>query len=218
MDAVYRIATGPLAWVALLFFFGGSLFRIVRMIQLARKEKVILPYMDVRHSLRSLGHWLLPFGTRNMRMRPAMTVVTFAFHLGVVLTPLLLLAHVELWRQAWGFGWFTVSERAADVMTVVVLAGALFFLLRRLTHAEVLNVTSWGDWGFLALVLGTFGSGFLAHHHVADYSTLMVVHVLCGEAMLVAIPLTRLSHMFYFFFTRAYMGCEFGLVRHSRDW
>jgi nitrate reductase gamma subunit len=218
MDALYRFATGPLAWLTLGFFVAGSAWRLVRMVQMARKEKVILPYMDLRHSLRSLAHWLFPFGARNMRLRPVMTVVTFAFHISVVVTPLFLLAHVELWRQAWGFGWVTVSERAADGMTLVVLAGVLFFFLRRLVQAEVLRVTTWGDWGFLALVLGTFGTGFLAHHQLFDYRTLMVLHVLFGEAMLVAIPLTRLSHMLYFFFTRAYMGCEFGLVRHARDW
>jgi hypothetical protein len=36
--------------------------------------------------------------------------------------------------------------------------------------------------------------------------------------MLVAIPFTRLSHMLFSIFTRAYMGSEFGKVRHAQDW
>lgn len=43
-------------------------------------------------------------------------------------------------------------------------------------------------------------------------------HDLSGEIMLVAIPFTRLSHMIFSVFTRAYMGSEFGGVRHARDW
>jgi len=35
---------------------------------------------------------------------------------------------------------------------------------------------------------------------------------------LLVIPWTRLVHMLWFVFTRAYMGSEFGAVRHSRDW
>ena len=36
-----------------------------------------------------------------------------------------------------------------------------------------------------------------------------------GEIMLVAIPFTRLSHMIFSPLTRAYMGSEFGKVRHA---
>jgi len=46
----------------------------------------------------------------------------------------------------------------------------------------------------------------------------LILHILSGEIMLMAIPFTRLSHMLFFWFTRAYMGCEFGLVRNARDW
>ena len=35
---------------------------------------------------------------------------------------------------------------------------------------------------------------------------------------LLAIPFTRLSHMLFSPFTRAYMGSEFGKVRMARDW
>jgi nitrate reductase gamma subunit len=47
---------------------------------------------------------------------------------------------------------------------------------------------------------------------------MLILHILTGEILLVAIPFTRLSHMFFFFFTRAYMGSEFGSVRNARDW
>jgi nitrate reductase gamma subunit len=47
---------------------------------------------------------------------------------------------------------------------------------------------------------------------------MLVLHIVTGEIMLAAIPFTRLSHMFYAPFTRAYIGSEFGAVRHARDW
>ena len=42
------------------------------------------------------------------------------------------------------------------------------------------------------------------------------VHIVTGAAWLMVIPFTRLIHMLWFPFTRAYMGSEFGAVRHSR--
>jgi nitrate reductase gamma subunit len=46
----------------------------------------------------------------------------------------------------------------------------------------------------------------------------MILHIISGEVMLVAIPFTRLSHMLFAPLTRAYMGSEFGGVRHAKDW
>jgi hypothetical protein len=39
-----------------------------------------------------------------------------------------------------------------------------------------------------------------------------------GALWLMIIPFTRIVHMLFFPFTRAYMGNEFGYVRNARDW
>ena len=66
--------------------------------------------------------------------------------------------------------------------------------------------------------LSPFITGFLAYHQWFGYQFFATLHMLAGEIMLVAIPFTRLSHMIFAPFTRAYMGSEFGGVRHARDW
>ena len=48
---------------------------------MAKKDKVVLPYMNWKFGLRSIMHWIIPFGARNMRMRPAFTVLSFLFHI-----------------------------------------------------------------------------------------------------------------------------------------
>ena len=40
---LYEIVRGPLAWVALLVFFLGTIYRIVSMLIEARKDKVVYP-------------------------------------------------------------------------------------------------------------------------------------------------------------------------------
>ncbi len=214
----YEIVRGPLAWVALLVFFLGTIYRIVSMLIEARKDKVVYPYMSLKYGLRSLMHWLIPFGSVNMRMRPVMTVVTFVFHICLVLTPILLLAHIILVYESWTIQWWSLPESVADVMSVLVVLACVFFLVRRIVSPEVQNVTYMSDYVLLAVVMLPFLTGFLAYHQLGPYRPMLILHILAGEIMLVAIPFTRLSHMFFFFFTRAYMGSEFGNVRNSRDW
>ncbi|MEJ2100313.1 MAG: nitrate reductase [Desulfobacterales bacterium] len=202
MDTLYIFVSGPLAWVAFIIFFGGSLFRLISLIILVhRKEKFIYSYMSLKYSLRSILHWSTPFATDNMRKHPALTMVAFAFHICLLLTPIFLLAHVTLIDESWNVSWWT-----------------LFFLVRRLVSPEVNYVTSASDYIMLAIIAAPFVTGFLAYYQWFEYQIFMLLHVLSGEVMLVAIPFTRLSHMLFAPLTRAYMGSEFGGIRHAKDW
>lgn len=215
---MYEFVSGPLVWISFILFIAGSLYRLVSMFRLARKDKVIYPYMSLKYGLRSLIHWIIPFASTNMRKRPAMTVITFAFHICLVLTPIFLLSHNLLWYQSWKISWWTLSEGTADVMTVIVILAGICFLIRRLLLPEVRFVTFVSDYALLAIALAPFLTGFLAYHQWLPYKTMLILHILSGEIMLIAIPFTRLSHMLFFAFTRAYMGSEFGAVRNSKDW
>ena len=214
MDTLYIFVSGPLAWMAFIIFFGGSLFRLISLIILVhRKEKFIYSYMSLKYSLRSILHWSTPFATENMRKHPALTIVAFAFHICLLLTPIFLLAHVTLVDESWNVSWWTLPEGAAQIMSLIVIAGCVFFLVRRLVSPEVKYVTSASDYIMLAIIAAPFVTGFLAYYQWFEYQIFMLLHVLAGEIMLVAIPFTRLSHMLFAPLTRAYMGSEFGACR-----
>jgi nitrate reductase gamma subunit len=219
MNSFYNFVSGPLAWVAFIIFIGGSLFRLISLLILVhRKEKFIYAYMSLKYSLRSILHWSTPFATENMKKHPALTVVAFAFHICLLLTPIFLLAHVTLIDESWNLSWWTLPEGVAQIMTLIVIAGCVFFLIRRLVSPEVNYVTSASDYIILAIVAAPFVTGFLAYYQWFGYQFFLNLHILTGEIMLVAIPFTRLSHMLFAPLTRAYMGSEFGGVRHAKDW
>jgi len=125
---------------------------------------------------------------------------------------------VMLWDQFFGVSYVTIPDNVADIMTLVVIGACLFFAGRRITQPEVRYITTPQDWVALVIVLAPFLTGFLAYHQLLDYDLMIILHVVAGEIMLAAIPFTRLSHMVFAVFTRAYMGSEFGGVRHARDW
>ncbi len=215
---MYEIVTGPLVWITFIAFIGGSVYQLVTMYLLAKKEKVVLPYMSWKFGLRSLLHWVIPFASTNWRKRPIMTIVTFAFHTCLVLTPLILTPHILMVKKAWNVNWPALPEPLADFMTVIVILSCFFFLARRLILPEVKFVTSKSDYILLALTIAPFLTGFFSYHQILHYKSMVIFHILSGEIMLIAIPFTRLGHMLYFAFTRAYMGSEFGNVRNSKDW
>ena len=207
--SLYTLVRGPLVWVAFLVFIGMSIFKVRRLYLMAKNEKVVLPGIKGPAARRSILHWILPFGSRNWRMRWPVTITTFVFHIGLVFTPIFLLSHNVLWYESWGISWWSLSEKVADIMTFLVIVTSVIFLMRRIFSPEVKFVTSSDDLLILAISFFPFLTGFLAYHEwLLPYKAMVILHMLFGEAMLIAIPFTRLGHMFYFFLTRAFLGSQ----------
>ena len=215
---MYEFVSGPLVWIAFIVFIGGSLYRIYKMLSDSNKEKVVFPHMSLKHSLASLVHWVIPFNNQYMQKRPIFTIVSFAFHICLILTPIFLLAHLVLLDESWNISWFNIPDGIADWMTIIVIAGSIFYLIRRLTDPVVINVTDASDYLLLAITVLPFITGFIAYHQLFAYKIIVILHILAGEIMLIAIPFTRLSHMLFFVFTRALFGSEQGYWKHSKDW
>ena len=215
---MYTFVSGPLVWIAFAVFIGGMAYQLVTMLKLAKKDKVVYPYMSIKYGLRSLFHWMVPFASRNMRMRYETTIITFTFHICLILVPIFLTAHVMMFSFAWGPNWGTLTERGADWLTILVVLAAVFFLVRRWMLPEVRFVTFTSDYLLLLAAAAPFITGFIASRQWFDYETMVVIHMISGAVMLMVIPFTRLSHMLFFPFTRSYMGSEFGAVRHAKDW
>lgn len=219
MHDIYYFLSGPMVWISFIIFVGGSLYKLIHLFMLAnKKEKFIFSYMSWRYGLRSIFHWLTPFATENWKRNPFLTIVTFTFHICLIFVPIFLLSHIILLDESWDIRWWSLPESLADVLTVLVICGCIFFLVRRLKFPEVRYVTSASDYILLAIVAAPFVTGFFAYHQWFGYKVFTLLHILTGEIMLIAIPFTRLSHMLISPFTRAYMGSEFGGVRHSKDW
>ena len=219
MHNLYNFVTGPLVWVSFTIFIGGSLYRLISLfISIHKKEKFIFSYMSWRYSLRSIFHWIIPFATENWKRHPVLTIATFTFHICLFFTPIFLIAHNVLFEEAWDISFWTLSDSSADFMTFLVIFTCIFFLIRRIVSPEVKFVTSASDYIILAIVSAPFITGFIAYHQWFNYDIFLILHIVAGEIMLITIPFSRLSHMLFSPFTRAYMGSEFGGVRHSKDW
>lgn len=215
---IYELVRGPFAWVALIVFVAGSLYRIAAMLISGKKEPSLYPATSLKDGLRSILHGLLPFGSTYMRRQPLFTVVTIGFHLGVIILPLFLLAHTVLWYESWDILWWSLPDLLADIAAVWVMLACVYFLVRRSTVPEVKQVTRPTDILLPAIVLLTFLTGFLAYHQWGPYRPMLILHILAGEILLVTIPFSKLGHMLFVMFSRAYMGAEFGKVLKAREW
>ena len=215
---IYELVRGPIAWVAFFVFLAGCLFRLIAVLRKGHQKKMIYPWTSIRDAFLSLVHGIVPFGAKYMRKHPVMTVVSAVFHVCLLVVSLFLLAHIVVWYESWQIVWWSLPDRLADVMTVCVILACLFFAVRRLVVPEAKKLTRAVDFLLLLVVILPFLTGFFATHQIGPYRPMLILHVLSGEVLLVMIPFSRLGHMFLFWFSRAYMGAEFGRVLKTREW
>lgn len=213
---MFDFITGPLIWITFAIFIGGSLFKLISAMKLARQDAIVFPRMGLSRTILSLSRWLAPYTSRTVRVRPVLTLVTVIFHLCILATPVLLFSHSVLWYQSWNISWWTLPEPVTDMMTLIVVLSCFFFLLRRLALPSVQQVTSWKDYAVLAVTAAPFITGLLAYHQWIEYKPILIAHILSGQVMLLAIPFTRLGHMIFFLVTRGYIGSEYGREGNPR--
>ena len=123
------------------------------------------------------------------------------------------MAHNVFLKEKLGFSLFTISNPAADILTWIAVVSLAFLALRRLVLPEVRILTDRKDWGILVLSALPFVTGLLARYQVGDYGFWLNAHILTGELVLLAIPFTKLSHVFLFFASRAQIGMDWGIKR-----
>lgn len=214
--------TGPMLWLAFAVFFVGCLWRVVVYVRGLDWRLDRVPYgyfrgLALKGALRSIGHWLLPYGARNWRLHPAYTAAAFLFHVGLVIVPLFLYAHGVILRQRFGFAWPALPADWADGLTLLAVAAGVFLLVRRYVLPQVRILTTLQDWLVMALSLAPLVTGFVAAHQTGPGNGWLVAHIMTGELLLIAIPFTKLSHVVLFFCSRAQIGMDFGVKRGGQN-
>jgi nitrate reductase gamma subunit len=216
---MYQFITGPLLWLSFAIFFVGLAVRVVLYIrgldwQLDRVAYQAYPKQGLIGALQSIVHWLLPFGSYGWRAKPVYTVIFFVFHIGLLAVPLFLAGHAVLLEQRWGITWWpTISMGLADALTIAVIASALCIAIRRIALPEVRILTTFYDFFLILITVAPFVTGFLVVQQVRDYTFWLYAHILSAEALLIAIPFTKLFHVVGFFLSRGQIGADFGIKR-----
>ncbi|MFH2130644.1 MAG: sulfate respiration complex protein HmcE [bacterium] len=215
---MYEFVTGPLAWLAFGVFFIGLTVRIILYIRgldwkMDRVTYRVNTSYGIRGAIRSVVSWLIPFGTGGWKTHPVFTVITFGFHLSLLISAIFLPAHNFILKRKWGVSLFTIPEVVGDMMAILVMIAVVMFIVRRLVLPEVRILTTAYDYLILAIAVAPFITGFIAYHQIFEYKLWLILHILSGEILLIAIPFTKLSHFVLFFMSRIQIGMDFGIKR-----
>jgi nitrate reductase gamma subunit len=125
------------------------------------------------------------------------SILSVAFHVGLILVPVFLAGHVRLWRRGLGIGWPALPMGVADALTLVTLTTGVLLLVARAWSEASRRLSRPQDWLLPPLIVIAFGSGYLLVHPARspfDPSFTMLVHVWVADLLLLLTPFTKLAH------------------------
>jgi hypothetical protein len=72
-------------------------------------------------------------------------------------------------------------------------------------------ISGWPEWLNLLFVFLPMVTGYMMTHHLFfRYEVLFSLHMLSVNVMLIWIPISRISHFVFYFFSKAIHGADFG--------
>jgi nitrate reductase gamma subunit len=158
-----------------------------------RSPDRIVAWKEIRNKTLA---WLFPVG-RLCRQRPLYSLFSFAFHVGMIVTPLFLASHLLLWRNSVGFGWPAIPQELANWLTLLVICTGMGLFLGRVLDSAARKLSRPQDLLWPLLIAVPFVTGYVASNAVIGprtYQEMMLVHVYAGDLIMLMIPFTKIAH------------------------
>lgn len=202
--------SGPGLAIAGAVFVFGVLIRLHEIFSLGR-EPDLAPRRE-----NSPGSGLRTVLTRSLpapgmlRRSPVTYLGSYVFHIGFFVVVVLAARHIDVIEELSGISWPALPKRATDAVALASILALLILLIDRLRDRVKRTLSGAGDYVAWALTMLPLLTGFLAHHRLLlGHSSMLSLHVLSVEILLMALPFTRLAHAFTLFIARWYNGDTF---------
>ncbi|MBI5462725.1 MAG: hypothetical protein HY941_11135 [Gammaproteobacteria bacterium] len=198
---------GPGLNIAIGIFLLGTIWRLFEIYSLGRKKDLSAP----RHTAGASG-WntiarrsLAPPGM--LKRSPISYIGGYVFHVGLAIVVFLFAPHIELIENLFGLSWPALPSQVVDLATVVTLAAMVLVLVDRINKPVKRYLSTVEDYFTWAVTFLPVLTGYMAVKHLLlPYTTMLALHILSVEILLVVLPFTKLFHVFTLFMSRWYNG------------
>jgi nitrate reductase gamma subunit len=193
-----QFGRGPLFRIALSLMLLGLLrtfvLTVVGIVEAYRRSPdKIVNWREVRYQTRG---WMFPV-QRLWRARPLYSTFSVLFHIGLLLVPVFLAAHLVWWKRGLGVAWPAIPQSLANHLTEIVIVTGLALFFGRLVPENARKLSRLQDFMWPLLLIVPFLTGYVCSNvpiGPSTYAFLMLVHIYSADLILLLIPFTKIAH------------------------
>jgi nitrate reductase gamma subunit len=205
-------ARGPALQWSLIIFVAGVMWRLVgSLLFMARKDLA-----KARHKGKTIDG-LTAIATRSMPAHSFEKRIRFqhyagyAWHLSLFVAVLFFAPHILFFESLLSFSWPNLPNTIILIAAAITLAILIALTIRRATDPVMRKISNADDYISTLLIIVPLVTGMLAFAHIgARYETMLAIHLLSVEAMLVWFPFGKLMHTALVLPSRFQAGATFG--------
>ena len=204
-------ARGPGLQIATVVFVAGVVIRILEILLLGRKANLAeAKGSEMSNGLKTMITRTVP--DRSTFKRSSVTIVAgYIFHIGMFITFFFFAPHILFFKDLIGISWPSLPTAVVDAFAVISIIALLAVLINRLTNKVMRYLTNFEDLLVWFLTLAPLVTGYIAFHRIGfSGPSLLAIHLLSVEALLIVFPFTKLMHTFTLFLARWYNGAISG--------
>jgi len=197
--------------IAVGIFIAGIVIRFAEILLLGRKANLAeAKGSEMSGGLRTIMSRFVP--DKDTFKRSSVTIVAgYIFHIGLFVTIFLFAPHILMFKDVFGFGWPSAPTPIVDAFTVISIIALLALLVHRMRDNVLKFLTTKEDYLVWMLTILPLITGYIAFHRIGMTApTLLAIHILSVELLLVIFPFTKLMHTFTFVLSRWYNGAISG--------
>jgi len=202
---------GPGFQIATIILVAGVIIRILEILLLGRKSSIAeAKGSEMSSGMRTVVSRSIP--DSDTFKRSTFTIVAgYIFHTGLFVTILLYAPHILLIKDITGFGWPSLPTPIVDAFAVITIIALLAVLAHRLSNNVLKYLTNFEDLFVWFVTIAPLVTGYIAFHRIGMTGpTLLGIHILSVELLMVVFPFTKLMHAFTLFMSRWYNGAISG--------
>jgi nitrate reductase gamma subunit len=200
-----------LEWATIIMLLGLTV-RVVQILILGRasdlSEARNLSVMSA--GMKAVGRRFMP--PQGMFEKGLFVYVSgYIFHIGIFIVLFFFIPHIEMIEGALGISWPGFYTSFVDAVTVITLLTLVVIVINRTRNPVQKLLSTAEDYITWLLTFLPLLTGYLAYHHMfLEYNLMLAVHIISVEALMVAVPFSKLSHMVTLFLARWYNGAIAG--------
>ena len=204
-------ARGPGLQIASIIFVVGVVVRLFGIFALGQKPNLA----EARGSAMAGGLRTIltrSFPDSSTHKRSAFThIAGYVFHIGFFVTLFLYAPHILVIDAVMGVSWPALPTPIVDAAAVLTMITLVAVLLHRISDPVLRFLSRFQDYFVWFLTILPVVTGYIAFHRIGlPPPTLIAIHILSVELLMIVFPFTKLMHAFTLFMARWYNGAIAG--------